>query len=110
MATAVGVHTRIGADLIEARGQELAGALKDGLTRNLGSRVSFHTSPVEEVSSAVVIFQVEGMDAREAYGRLYEEHKIAGAGMGGGIRFSPHFYNTMEDMERAVEVVTAVAG
>ena len=113
MATAVAVHERIGADVIEARLLELTDAIKVGLRHRLGERLAFHTPSAHEVASGVVVFHIGGVDTREAYGRLYEEHKVAGAGMGGafqGIRFSPHFYNTMDDVERALEAVAAVAG
>lgn len=113
MATAVGVHTRIGADVIEARVLALVSTLKHGLRQRLTDRVTFHTPSADDVSSGVVVFKIAGVNTREAYSRLYDEHHVAGAGMGGafeGIRLSPHFYNTMEDIERAVDAVASVAG
>lgn len=56
--------------------------------------------------AGIVTFRVAGVDPASAMGRLREQHIIC-ACRGGGIRFSPHFYNSPEQLERAV---TAVAG
>ena len=45
---------------------------------------------------------------------LYARHKLAiaktDAGDAMGLRFSPHVYNTMEEMDRAVAAVREIAG
>jgi selenocysteine lyase/cysteine desulfurase len=56
----------------------------------------------------VVTFRPGELDARRVIGAL-EEDGIVAAARGGsdrpGIRFSPHFYNSERDCERAVEAI-----
>ena len=63
------------------------------------------------MSSGVLVFRVPGTESAAAYRALYDEHRIAGAGRGGpfsGIRLSPHIYNTLSDVERALDAIQAV--
>jgi len=112
VATTVDFHELIGVAQIDARVRQLAGALRDGLTERIPD-VRFHTPADPALSGGVVIFALPGVeDYRTAFGRLYEEHGIAGASAGGGfdgVRLCPHIYNTMAQVERAVDAVVAVA-
>ena len=108
--TAVEFHARIGSEVIEQRLLELTGALQEGLRERIPG-VEFHTPRTPARSSGVLVFRVPGTDSGAAYRELYEEHKVAGAGRGGaysGIRLSPHIYNTMADVERALDAIEAV--
>lgn len=111
VATTVEFHELIGVEAVETRVRQLAARLRTRLSERLPG-VRFHTPAEPELSGGVVIFQLPGVDNhREAYGRLYEEHGIAGASAGGGfdgIRLCPHIYNTLEQVERAVDAVAAV--
>ena len=93
---------RIGLERIETRALELARALKEGITRIPGAEL---LSPSrEEVSAGVVIARFEGLDSGDVYEALYRDHGIAAAPTG-GVRFTPHVYNTMADVGRAVAAV-----
>ena len=110
IATTIEFHERIGAEAIEARILEITGALKAGLRERIPT-VEFHTPMRAEMSSGVMVFRVPGVDSGAAYQALYEEHKVAAAGRGGefeGIRLSPHVYNTLADVEYALDAITAV--
>jgi selenocysteine lyase/cysteine desulfurase len=112
MGTTVDFHESIGPGRIEMRARSLVTALMEGL-RNRVPGVSFHTPSHPELRSSVVVFTVEGREPRPIFEELYAEHRIAGAGMGGdfaGVRFSPHLYNTMEEVERAVSAVARIVG
>ncbi len=83
----------------------MATALKEGVTA-LGAPL---VTPMEpHLSGGVCILEVAG-DRNAVYQRLYEEYGIAGAPTG-GLRFSPHIYNTMAHVERAVAAVAAMRG
>ena len=56
-----------------------------------------------------MIFTVPDVDFRAAFASLYEEHHIGCAVMGGNLRLCPHIYNTMDEVERVVEVVKGLA-
>ena len=54
-------------------------------------------------------FQPGSMNSQKLGQALYEKDKIGTAGRGGadrgGLRASPHFYNTPEEVERLVSAV-----
>jgi selenocysteine lyase/cysteine desulfurase len=53
-----------------------------------------------------VALRVGSLDSRKLASALYEKDRIACAVRGGedrpGIRFSPHYYNTMAEVDRVV--------
>ncbi len=98
----------IGNDRIEARVRELAAALKDLIREHL-PQAEFRTPLSAELSGGVVIFTLPDVDFRAAFASLYEEHHIGCAVMGGNLRLCPHIYNTMDEVERVVEVVKGLA-
>jgi selenocysteine lyase/cysteine desulfurase len=68
------------------------------------------TSASPDRSAAVVSFQPGSLNPQTLAAALYGKEKIACATRGGsdrgGLRFSPHFYNTPAEVDR---VLTAVA-
>lgn len=110
--TALEFQLTIGVARIEARARELTAALVEGL-RAIPS-VTLRTSPDPVRSAAVVSFRPGGLDARRLADRLYHEYGVICAVQGGGergfIRFSPHFYNLREEIERAVGAVRSYVG
>ena len=105
MGTTVDFLNLIGALRIEARILELAAALKEGVRKIPGARL--HTSTKPELSAGICVIGFEGMDNRKIYEALYTKYGIAGAPTG-GVRFSPHIYNTLEEIERAVSALSQV--
>jgi len=55
--------------------------------------------------SGIVTFKVEGVDQKSVYETLMQKGIIC-AYRGGGIRFSPHGYNTEEQLKRAIQTIT----
>jgi isopenicillin-N epimerase len=96
----------LGPAAVEARSRELADAAVEELARIDG--VHLWTSPHRERRAAVVSFRPGALDPRRVLSAL-EAEGVAAAVRGGedrpGIRFSPHFYNDMEDVERGVAVI-----
>jgi selenocysteine lyase/cysteine desulfurase len=90
---------------IEARSRELASALVEGLTALDG--VTVWTSSDAALRAAVVSFQPGSLEPSRVLAAL-ERDGIVAATRGGaqpGIRLSPHFYNSFEDVERAVSAI-----
>jgi selenocysteine lyase/cysteine desulfurase len=79
--------------------------LKEGCARIPGARVMTSTRP--ELSAGVCVVAFEGKENRKIYEALYAKHRIAAAPTG-GVRFCPHIYNTMEEIERTVSAVGQV--
>ena len=84
-------------------------AIREGLTDAV-SGVRFHTPLAPELSAGVLVFALPGVSHGEVFQEVYETHRLACTGRGGafdGIRLSPHIYNTLGEVERAVEALAA---
>jgi selenocysteine lyase/cysteine desulfurase len=104
---AIALHRSIGADRIEARVRALATALVDRLSGIDG--VDFGMPLAPELRLGVVTVRLPGADSTRLAGDLYDRHRIACAAMAGRVRLSPHLYNTMDQVERVAEALTAAA-
>jgi selenocysteine lyase/cysteine desulfurase len=97
----------IGLKAIEARSRALAQALITGLGRIDGVHLWTHPDPSR--SGAVVTFRPGNLDVRKLAAALYQKDRIGCATRTGqdraGIRLSPHIYNTMAEIDRAVSAV-----
>jgi selenocysteine lyase/cysteine desulfurase len=104
---AIRLQGEVGRARIETRARSLAAAPADGLRALPGVRV--WTSPDRERSAAIVSFQPASLDPRRLAARLYEDDRIGCATRGGsdrgGLRFSPHFYNSMAEIDRVVAAI-----
>jgi selenocysteine lyase/cysteine desulfurase len=104
---AIAFQTKIGRRAIEERSRSLGQALIAGLRRIDGVQIWTHPDPSR--SGAVVSFRPATLDAQRLAAALYRNDRIGCATRGGtdrpGIRFSPHIYNTMADVDRAVAAI-----
>jgi selenocysteine lyase/cysteine desulfurase len=104
---ALQLQTKIGRAAIEKRARELTQALIAGLRSIDGVKLWTHPDPARSV--AVVSFRPGGLDPDKLTLALYEKDRIicakrTGADRG-GLRFSPHFYNSHAEIDRAVAAV-----
>jgi selenocysteine lyase/cysteine desulfurase len=97
----------IGMPAVETRMRELAARTRNGLARIPG--LEMKTSMDATLSAGVVKFKPPRMPVKQAYDTLWEKHKLAialtASGDSEGLRFSPHIYNSMEEIDRAVAAV-----
>lgn len=104
---ALAFQERIGRTAIEARSRALGQALIEGLRKIDGVQLWTHPDPAR--SAAVVSFRPGTLDVPRLTEALYRNDRIGCAPRGGsdrpGIRFSPHLYNTMAEVERAVGAI-----
>ena len=110
MGKTVEFHNMIGRDRIEARIRFLAAALKMRLKERIPG-IEFRTPLAPELSGGIVVFDVAGVGLNKALDILYHEHNIGCAvfvGDSGGIRLCPHIYNTVEEIDRAVDAVASL--
>lgn len=98
---------KVGREAIEKRSRALAQQLIAGLSKL--PEVKVWTSPNPSLNAAVVSFLPGSLDSRKLGQALYEKDKIGTAGRGGadrgGLRASPHFYNSPEEVDRLVGAV-----
>jgi selenocysteine lyase/cysteine desulfurase len=104
VGTTADFHGMIGPDRVEARVLVLAHTLKAGF-KEMGLKLVTPEDP--ELSGGVCIIQVAREKRLEVFNRLYEEYGIAGSPTG-GLRLSPHVYNTMDHIERALKGIRAM--
>ena len=67
-----------------------------------------------ELSGGVIKCDLRSVPTKTAYDRLWERHKLALSitpyGDIQGLRFSPHIYNSIDDVDRAAAAVKETAG
>jgi selenocysteine lyase/cysteine desulfurase len=104
----IAFQEKVGRANIEKRARELTQALLAGLRKIDGIQLWTHTAP--ERTAAVVSFQPGSLSIPKLSAALYERDKIACATRGGsdrgGLRFSPHFYNTPAEIDRALAALS----
>ena len=100
-------QTKVGRAAIEQRSRSLAQQLIAGFSKL--PEVKVWTSPNPSLNAAVVSFLPGSLNPANLGQVLYEKDKIGLAGRGqgdrGGLRASPHFYNTPEEVDRLVSAV-----
>jgi selenocysteine lyase/cysteine desulfurase len=104
---ALAFQDAIGREAIARRSCALATQLIAGLANLPGVKV--WTSPVPDRRAAVVSFLPGSLDASKLASALYEKDRIAVATRGGtdrgGVRVSPHLYNSPAEIERLLASV-----
>ena len=100
-------QTKVGREAIEKRSRELANQLIAGLVEAARRQgLDLAESQAQRRGSVVPPGSLNPQKLGQA---LYEKDKIGTAGRGGGdrggLRASPHFYNTPEEVERLVGAV-----
>lgn len=100
-------QTKIGRKLIENRARELAQALIEGLGKIDGIKLWTHPDPKRSV--AVVSFLPGNLNPEKLAAALYKKDRIAGATRNGadrgGLRYSPHLYNSHKEVERILAAI-----
>lgn len=95
----LGLLLEIGVDVIEGRVRQLSQYLRKQLQQETGIKL---LSPVgERFTAGITTFYVEGVDQQVLYQTLMKAEVIC-ANRGGGIRFSPHFYQTQALLDEAL--------
>jgi len=97
----------IGMKNVEARARALATHVKKQIAQIPSVQLKTNLEP--ELSGGVVKFRLRATATKQAYDTLFEKHRLALAmtpsGDAEGIRFSPHVYNDLEELDRAVAAV-----
>jgi selenocysteine lyase/cysteine desulfurase len=108
MLEAIAFHNTLVMLRISSRARILADAVREGVRKRIPS-ARFITPEKHQQSWGVVIFQIPGVDTSRVLEVLYRRYNVGCAVMGGNIRFSPHFYNTLDDIDKAVFAVAQIS-
>jgi selenocysteine lyase/cysteine desulfurase len=111
LEAAIDFISMIGIRAVEERTRALATRAKSQL-REIEA-VQLKTNMEPELSGGVIKFRMKNMRTPQAYNTLWERHRLAiaqtASGDAEGLRFSPHIYNSMEEIDRAVAAVRELA-
>lgn len=111
LESAIDFVSLIGMRDVEARVRFLAATLKEQLSQIGGLRMK--TNMQQELAGGVVKCDLSRIPTKQAYDTLWEKYRISiamtSSGDSQGLRFSPHIYNSREDIERAAAAVKALA-
>jgi isopenicillin-N epimerase len=99
-------HESIGKKNIEARVVQLNTYLKAQIKAGIPT-AEFVTPQAPELSGGIVIVNLPGKDPNEVTQVLYNKFSIASA-PAGGIRLSPHIYNTKKDVDQVVKALVSI--
>src|SRR4030095_966599 len=100
-------HHSIGKSNISKRVVQLNTYLKDQIRKKI-PKAEFITPLSPEMSAGIVIVNLPRKDPATVYQDLYAKYGIAAANVG-GIRLSPHVYNTLEDIDRIGDALKALS-
>ena len=106
LKAAIGLLLEIGTLHIERRILDLT----QYLIKNLSNQGYEILSPVENESerSGIVIFRSNKLSPSMLF-ELFQESDISCATRGGGIRLSPHFYNSKTEIDTVTDILSSVA-
>ena len=89
---------------VEAQVLEKSDYLIDAIDKN--GQLVLLSGQHSRLKSGIVIFKHRTV-ANEVLYKHLQDNGVVCALRGGGIRFSPHFYNTLEEIDRALELMSA---
>jgi selenocysteine lyase/cysteine desulfurase len=108
LMAALNLGERHGMERVEQWDLALTKRLRDGLAKIRGAVLSSPSDP--RLASAITTFRVEGTTARELQNALWEKKiRVRAQGDDKGVRLSAHIYVSPEDIDRVLEVVSALA-
>jgi len=100
-------HHSIGKSNISKRVVQLNTYLKEQIRKKI-PKAEFITPLSPDLSAGIVIVNLPGKDPAMVYQDLYSKYGIAAANVG-GIRLSPHIYNTLEDIDKIADALKALS-
>jgi cysteine desulfurase/selenocysteine lyase len=103
MREAIGLLQNIGIENVWSRILSLIGLLRNGLKRN--NTFQIQSSMDEKSRSGILNLACQNPDSIAK--RLFE-HEIVISVRGGGLRISPHFYNTDEEIHKLLSELNAL--
>ncbi len=109
LMAALALAERTGIERVERWDQMLAKRLRDGLAKIDGAVLSSPLDP--RLVSAITTFRVEGVPARDLQNALWKRKiRVRAQGDDKGVRLSAHVCVAPADIDRVLEVVSALAG
>jgi selenocysteine lyase/cysteine desulfurase len=102
LSSSLSLLLEIGMPEIEAQVLANAEHVKAAIARH--SELILLSNPQTLLKSGIVVFKHQQLGNEALYQHL-QKNGVVCAMRGGGIRFSPHFYNTAEEIDRALALI-----
>jgi len=103
LSASVSLLLELGMETIESQVIERSEYLKNAINAN--EQLKLLTKPNDTLKSGIVVFKHRATANEVIYEHLQQNGVIC-AMRGGGIRFSPHFYNAFAEIDRAVALAS----
>jgi selenocysteine lyase/cysteine desulfurase len=100
---ALDFHFRIGPDRIYRRIKHLGDYLRDGLRKI--PKMEIQTSPHPKMCAGITVYNLDGLEPGKIMDELWRQKKIRIR----GIRQSTHIYNSPDEIDATLEVVSNMA-
>ncbi|MCB1758336.1 MAG: aminotransferase class V-fold PLP-dependent enzyme [Gammaproteobacteria bacterium] len=97
----------IGIDRVHGALMERSDYLLELFERH-AQRIRVLSSCEQRRRSGIVTFRLEGGEPQDSVYRRLMSAGVVCASRGGGVRFSPHFYTPLSDLDRAVEKLLSI--
>ncbi len=95
----------LGMKQIESKIQQNVSYLKDKINAN--PQLTLLNKSSSQLQSGIVLFKHSCIDNNALYKHL-QNNGVVCALRGGGIRFSPHFYNSIAELDKALAIINLV--
>jgi selenocysteine lyase/cysteine desulfurase len=109
LEAAIDFHNKIGPEKVTGRIKYLGDYLREGLQsiKNVEIRSSVHP----DMCAGVTTYRIQGLTGQELQDAMWEREKLQPRAMGGdhGIRHSTHIFNTVAEIDKALEIVKDLA-
>lgn len=111
VGTAIAEHQMLGMGRIEAHVRQMVAELRERLMAT--DRVTGFSTPAPvEINAGILVFDLERLPVDYIIRHFYLNHGISARvipnGAGASVRFCPHIYSSMDDIERAVAAVRSL--
>ena len=107
LESAIDFVSLIGIENVESRVRFLATRFKEQVKQL--PNVTLRTNMEPELSAGVIKCDITNMPVKQAYDRLWERYRISiastASGDSKGLRFSPHIYNSPDELDRTVSAL-----
>ncbi len=103
LSASLSLLLEIGMASIEAQVLEKSAYLMDAIDNN--DQLVLLSAKQQRLKSGIVVFKHRSL-ANEVLYKTLQDNGVVCALRGGGIRFSPHFYNTLSEIDRALALTS----
>jgi selenocysteine lyase/cysteine desulfurase len=104
---ALDFHNSIGAERVYTRVRQLGEHLRDGLRAIPGTKI--YTSADPSMAAGITVYGVAGVSGPQLQDEMWQRARLRPRASGAGVRHCTHIFNSTQEIDRALQVVRALA-